>query len=227
MNMNDLILVAGGTGGVGRAVVEQLKAEGRLVRVLARDAARARDVLGAVDIVQGDTRDPQSLAPALQGVRYVVCATGSRDPAGPNSPQAVDYQGVSHLVAAARQAGVEHFVLVSTIFATRHDHPLNNFGQVLTWKLKGEDALRASGLTYTIVRPGGLTDEPAGQRALVFDQGDRISGRTARADVARVCIEALRQPQARNVTFEVVETEGAPRADLGSLFENLQTDAGL
>jgi uncharacterized protein YbjT (DUF2867 family) len=70
-------------------------------------------------------------------------------------------------------------------------------------KRRGEDVLRASGLGYTVVRPGPLREEPGGYRALVFDQGNRISHAISCADVADVALKALHDGAARNKTFEV------------------------
>uniref|UniRef100_A0A453SNF3 NAD(P)-binding domain-containing protein n=1 Tax=Aegilops tauschii subsp. strangulata TaxID=200361 RepID=A0A453SNF3_AEGTS len=67
----------------------------------------------------------------------------------------------------------------------------------------GEDALRRSGLGYTIVRPGPLQEEPGGQRALIFDQGNRISQAISCADVADICVKALHDSTARNKSFDV------------------------
>lgn len=67
----------------------------------------------------------------------------------------------------------------------------------------GEAKLRNSGLGYTIVRPGPMIEEPGGYKALVFDQGNRITQRISYADVADVCLKALHDPLARNTTFEV------------------------
>lgn len=75
--------------------------------------------------------------------------------------------------------------------------------KVLRAKQAGEAALRNSGLGYTIIRPGPLQEEPGGQRALVFDQGDRISQSISCADVADVCVKALHNPTARNKSFDV------------------------
>ena len=75
--------------------------------------------------------------------------------------------------------------------------------KVLSCKRKGEAALRNSGLGYTIVRPGTLVEEAGGYKALVFDQGNRISQAISCADVADVCLKALHNPAARNKTFEV------------------------
>ncbi|KAL1300989.1 uncharacterized protein LOC107612804 isoform X1 [Arachis ipaensis] len=75
--------------------------------------------------------------------------------------------------------------------------------QVLKAKRAGEDSLRRSGLGYTIVRPGPLEEEPGGQRALIFDQGNRISQGISCADVADICVKALHDSSARNKSFDV------------------------
>ncbi|XP_020582630.1 uncharacterized protein LOC110026145 [Phalaenopsis equestris] len=92
------------------------------------------------------------------------------------------------------------FILVSCtgsgIESSRRD-------QVLKAKKAGEDSLRRSGLGYTIIRPGPLQEEPGGQRALIFDQGNRISQGISCADVADICVKALHDPTARNKSFDV------------------------
>ncbi|TVU07702.1 hypothetical protein EJB05_41068, partial [Eragrostis curvula] len=79
----------------------------------------------------------------------------------------------------------------------------NRREQVLKAKKAGEDALRRSGLGYTIIRPGPLQEEPGGQRALIFDQGNRISQGISCADVADICVKALHDSTARNKSFDV------------------------
>ncbi|XP_060191420.1 protein HIGH CHLOROPHYLL FLUORESCENCE PHENOTYPE 173, chloroplastic isoform X1 [Lycium barbarum] len=73
---------------------------------------------------------------------------------------------------------------------------------ILTFKLKGEDEIRESGIPYSIVRPCALTEEPAGAD-LIFDQGDNITGKISREEVARICVAALKSPYACDKTFEV------------------------
>ncbi|MFN8561933.1 MAG: NAD(P)H-binding protein [Anaerolineae bacterium] len=92
---------------------------------------------------------------------------------------------------------------------------------------QGEDALRTSGLLYTIVRPGGLTDAPGGASALKVDQGDRISGMISRSDVAAVCVAALDEIATYHTTFEIVAEEGTPPEHLPNLFASLKTDREL
>ena len=224
MAMEEIYLVAGATGALGQQIVSRLLRRGKHVRALVRDKTKGRALLGEnLELVQGDTRQIDTLHDAARDVRIVICVTGTNTAEGANDPQAVDYEGVRNLVNAAKGAGVQHFLLVSSLGVTQEEHPLNSFGRVLEWKKKGEDALRESGLDYTIIRPGGLTDEPGGQRALKLDQGDKLSGRVSRADVADISLHALTHPNARNVTFELIESEGQ-QADLDSLFDSLKSD---
>ncbi|MEM9529859.1 MAG: SDR family oxidoreductase [Pseudomonadota bacterium] len=222
------VLVAGATGRTGVKVVESLLAQGYPVRAMVRNEAKARELLpAAVEIRVADVTDANAVAGAMAGVADVVTAIGSTSPAGPNSPEFVDYGGVVNLVTAAKAAGVDQFVLVSSLGATKVDHYLNkNFGNVLIWKLKGEDNLRASGLAYTVVRPGGLSDDAARTGKLVLDQGDTLeTGRISRADVAEICVAALSSPAARNRTFEVIAEAGATDRDWDGLFTPLQPDS--
>lgn len=219
-------LVAGATGGTGRALVKNLLAQGYQVRALVRDAARAQQVLGdEVDYRVGDVRDIETLRPAMEGVDFVISAIGAGRSDPKNGPEAVDYGGVKNLASAAHEAGVQQFVLISSGGATQEDHELNKmFNNILRWKFKGEEALRSSGLTYTVVRPGGLSDNPGGEQQLIFAQGDNSAGRITREDVALICIQALQVPAARNRTFEAFSSETSGSNDWPTMFSALQPD---
>lgn len=129
------------------------------------------------------------------------------------------------------------FVLVSSAGVTRPGRPginlseeppavrLNDeLGGILTWKLKGEDSLRESGIAYTIIRPCALTEE-AGGKELIFEQGDNIRGKISREDVAELCVRSLQLSKACNVTFEVKQKEdNANYIDWQRLFSDLKTD---
>lgn len=100
-------------------------------------------------------------------------------------------------------------------------------------KFKGEEALRQSGLPYTIVRPGGLKDGPSGEKKLVIKQGDKTSGSVARSDVAAVSVAALKDPAAKNVTLELTsqaslgegETVPSLAEQLKLVFKGLKPDS--
>jgi len=226
-----IVLVAGATGGTGQEVVEQALAQGYRVRALVRDEAKARRLFGdRVQYAVGDVRQPRTLRGAVKGADYVISALGSnvqRDPE--NSPERVDYLGVKALAEAARAAGVKQFVLVSSMGVTHPDHELNrNLDNILLWKLKGEQAVRATGINYTIVRPGRLTNEPAGEEGVKIMQGDprHADGSISRAALASVLVDVLGRERLANVTFEVVGEAGASRADLADLYNGLRPDVG-
>ena len=221
-----LVLVAGATGKTGSKVVAELQARGFPVRAFVRDAARAAERLGPeVEAAVGDLRDPASIAAALDGVGAIINAAGSGVPAADdNMPEHVDFEGARNLAEAAAAAGVGHHVLVSSQGVTHDGHALNRmFNNILVWKRRGEEAVTASGVAYTIVRPGGLNDEPGGIQKIAFDQGDKSEqGRIiSRTDVARVCVAALEHEDARNKVFEIhgagVEAETDFAAEFAAL----------
>ena len=222
----ELVLVAGATGRTGQQIVRELNAAGFKVRALVRDPASARAVLGdSVEYATGDVRQRPTLDAALRGVRYAISAIGAtrKDPA--NAPEFVDFQGVRNLAEAAAGAKLEQLVIVSSSGVTHKDHMLNKmFNNVLLWKAQGEAAVRASGVPYTIVRPGGLTDKPGGQNGVRLEQGDQGTGVIPRADVARVCVAALKSPAARNRTFELYSAQTPPETDWDALFGKLKAD---
>jgi uncharacterized protein YbjT (DUF2867 family) len=224
-----VVLVAGATGGTGQEVVEQALARGLRVRALVRDEAKARMLFGdRVQYAVGDVREPRTLKRAVKGVGQVISALGAnvqRDPE--NSPELVDYAGVKALAEAAKAAGVSQFILVSSMGVTHPDHQTNAMiGNILSWKLKGEDAVRATGINYTIVRPGELTNEPGGRRGVRITQGDPPNGEGAisRSDVASVLVSAIGREDLYGKTFEVVGDHGRPRIEWASLYNGLQPD---
>lgn len=225
--MSQPILVAGATGGVGQHLVGRLMAQEKPVRALVRSAARASARFGNQDLltlVEGDTRETITLPNAVVGAGAVICTIRAKAPVGDGSPEKIDYEGVRNLVLAARNAGVRRFILVSALGVTHPDHPLNNFGRAMDWKRKGEDALRTSGLLYTIIRPGTLNDTPGGANGIRIDQGDRMSGAISRSDVAAICAAALDEIATYHSTFEIINEPTRPPESLRDLFASLKTD---
>ncbi|MEO0927844.1 MAG: CIA30 family protein [Cyanobacteria bacterium J06643_13] len=96
-------------------------------------------------------------------------------------------------------------------------------GGILTWKLAGESAIKSSGLTYTIVRPCALTEQP-GDKVLYAEQGDNLRGQVSRDAIAELCIQAMNSPQAINKTFEVNETTQQGETNWSKLLAALESD---
>ena len=96
-------------------------------------------------------------------------------------------------------------------------------GGILTWKLRGEEVIKSSGLTYTIIRPCALTEKP-GDKILYVEQGDNLRGQVSRDAIAKLCIEAVNLPEAVNKTFEVKEQEQQGQTNCRELLSNLKKD---
>jgi uncharacterized protein YbjT (DUF2867 family) len=219
------ILVAGAAGETGRIIVRKLIERGHAPHVLVRDSAAAKKLLGKEPIYfQGDVRDIQTLLPAVKDAKAIISVIGTRTPVGKNCPKRVDFEGIKNLVQAACQSGVQRFIHVSSIGVTHPEHPMNGFGHILSWKLKGETVLRKSNLPYTIVRPGGLKNTSGGRRIITVGQGDQMLGMLSREDLAEVCLQVLDHPQTHSTTFEVIETDQKGSTNWESIFANLICD---
>ena len=220
--MAQLITMIGGSGRTGSIAVERLRASGASIQVLSRH--ETRDAQG-VEIVAGSITDPNAVQRAVQGANGVLVVVESADGGdGPNSPEQVHFHGMQHVIAAARMQNTQ-IVQVSQIYITRPER-YPEVRDVIHWRDQAERALRASGLPYTIVRPAWLTDAPAGQQAVRFEQGDTGEGEVSRADVAEACVQALRDEAAHGRTFELYNAPGEPTADWHPLFAALQADTG-
>src|SRR6516225_5013402 len=144
-----VVLIAGGTGTLGRETLRLLADRGLKVRVLTRDPARARGLEGeGIEIVAGDVRNPASLGPALVGVQTVISALSGYGPNSGADPRTVDGAGNCNLIEAAEQATVEHFVLIS-VHAAAPEHPM----ELMRMKFLAEQELKRSRLAWTIIRP--------------------------------------------------------------------------
>jgi uncharacterized protein YbjT (DUF2867 family) len=149
-----VILVAGGTGRLGRIVVQRLLSAGEQVRVLSRGGSTETPWSGAaLELMVGDVRDRQAVARAVAGARVVISAMSAFGMKGV-TPREVDLDGNLNLIAAADStAGVERFVLVSVRGASAQ-HPM----ELARMKYGAEQSLRQSRLAWTILRPSTFTE---------------------------------------------------------------------
>jgi len=214
--------VAGAAGETGRRIVQELVARNIPVRALVRDIETARGVLPAdVELVEGDVLKSESLTAALGDSTVLLCATGAKPSFDPTGPYKVDYEGTKNLVDAAKARGIEHFVFVSSLCTSQLFHPLNLFWLILVWKKQAEEYIQRSGLTYTIVRPGGLKNEDNPDSIVMQSADTLFEGSIPRQKVAQVCVESLFEPEARNKIVEIVAKAEAPAKSFGELFANV------
>jgi uncharacterized protein YbjT (DUF2867 family) len=212
--------VAGATGETGRRIVQALVNQGFAVKALVRDIDRAKALLPeGVDLVVGDVLDRKGLEAAMTGCEVVLSATGARPSFDPTGPYLVDFEGNKNLVDVAKAAGIGHFVMVSSLCVSKNFHPLNLFWLVLVWKKQAEQYLECSGLVYTIVRPGGLSNDDARSDGVVMQGADQLfEGSLPRLKVAQVCVAALGTEAARNKIVEIVARPEAPQVAMAELF---------
>jgi uncharacterized protein YbjT (DUF2867 family) len=214
--------VAGATGETGRRIVQQLVDRGIPVRAMVRNREMAKALLpDSVEIVTGDVLKPNTLATAIGDATVIFCATGAKPSLDPTGPYQVDFEGTKNLVNAAKTQGIEQFILVSSLCVSQLLHPLNLFWGVLVWKKWAEEYIQRSGLAYTIVRPGGLTNEDNSHQILMAKADQLSDGRIPRTKVAQVCVEAAQQPAARNQIVEIVAKPDLPERTIATLFSEV------
>jgi uncharacterized protein YbjT (DUF2867 family) len=211
-----MILVAGATGALGGEICRRLIERRNPVRALVRatsDPAKVEALtkLGCT-VVVGDLKHRVSLDQACADAEAVISTVSMIRTAKPgDSFEATDERGTLNLIAAAKAAGVDHFVYVSFDTDSVPDSPLR------TAKAKVEEALRASSMTYTILQPSYFMEtwlgphlgvDVANARAQVFGSGDRKMDYVSLYDVAELAVQSLTNAAARNTTLRF----GGPQA---------------
>jgi uncharacterized protein YbjT (DUF2867 family) len=177
-----MILVTGATGTVGREVVAQLLTAGQRVRAMTRDPTKV-NLNGGVEVVQGDFNAPDTLASAVKGVERVFSLTFG--------PQTGIHE--KNLARAAKASGVRHIVKLSALGGddkTRND--------IRKWHDEGEQAIRETGIAWTVLRPGAFMSNALHWRESIRAQGKVFSnygdGKLPPVhprDIAAVAVRAL------------------------------------
>jgi len=213
------VFVAGATGQTGRHIVSQLVTRNISVRALVRNLELAKQILPLeVDLVLGNVLNAGDLGEAIADCDVLICATGAKPSLNALEPYLVDYIGTKNLVNAAKTKNIKHFAIVSSLCVSKFFHPLNLFWLVLFWKKQAEQYIQNSGLTYTIVRPGGLLNNEK-QGGLVMSVADTLfEGSIPRTKVAQVMVEALFEQAARNKLVEIVTKANIPDRPIAELF---------
>ena len=226
-----MFLVVGATGpiGLGAEICRLLRSEGRPTRALARrtsDARRTENLRNmGVDLIEGDLKDPESLKPACRDVRTVISTASILVSRQPNDTvEQVDSRGHRDLIDVAKACGVESFLFTSFSGAIDGDFPFRNA------KRDVERHLKASGLTYTILRPvffmevwlnpiGGF--DFANARASIYGEGQNKISWLSFYDVARFALMCIDNPSVRNATVELGGPEPLSPLEVVRVFEDL------
>jgi uncharacterized protein YbjT (DUF2867 family) len=198
MSNSKNVLVAGASGTTGRIVIDLLKKSDHYTPIaMVRKQEQVEEFeKNHVSTVHADLTE--GLSDVVSHADLVLFAAGS----GGKEVIEVDQEGAKNLTDAAKKADIKKFVMLSSMGA---DDPSKNEGlkDYLIAKQNADDHLRASGLLYSIVRPGALTNEGhTGTIELKEKLGTQ--GSISRADVAQTLIEVLDQNVMKNQTFEII-----------------------
>jgi uncharacterized protein YbjT (DUF2867 family) len=186
------VAIAGGHGKIALPLSSLLTREGIAVRGLIRNPSHAEDLrqAGAEPAIIDLERDDSALPGLITGAAAVVFAAGAGPGSGAPRKQTMDRDGALRLIAACQEAGVRRYLMISAMGARELVAAGDDvFTVYLRAKHEADQALSASGLDYTIVRPGGLTDDPPS--GLIRIGADLAPGSIPRADVAATLAAVL------------------------------------
>ncbi|MCO5787930.1 NAD-dependent dehydratase [Pseudomonas sp. G11-1] len=199
------IFIIGGAGKVGRYLARQLAQRGHEARTLHRNAQQADELqaLGAVPVLGNLLElDADGLAALMGDSDAVVFTAGAGGKGGPQMTNAIDGQGLELAVAAAQQAGVQRFLLVSAFpEAGRNKVVSDTFENYMAVKKRADVHLAESDLDWVILRPGTLLDSPGTGKVragLAIPYGD-----VPREDVAATLLALIEQPAVNRMIVEL------------------------
>lgn len=199
------VAIAGGHGQIALRLARVLSERGDRVRSLIRNPDHADDVraTGAEPVVCDlEHAAEEEVATAIAGADAVVFAAGAGPGSGSERKDTMDYGGAVKLIAAAKQGGIRRYVIVSSVGADANAPGDDTFAVYLRAKGRADDDLRASGLDYTVVRPGRLTNAPGTGSVALGEGVDR--GEIPRDDVAAVLAAVLPASSTIGKTLDLV-----------------------
>ncbi len=207
------ILIAGATGHTGKRVIEILnnsQSFNPLALIRKEEQQQQFDDMD-VETVMGDLEG--DVSHTMKGIDKVIFAAGSGSKTGPEKTIAVDQEGAKKLIDAAKKAKVKKFVMLSAMGA---DEPSKNkdLEHYLKAKKEADEYLMDSGLNYTIVRPGSLTDDLGLAKVKVAKGSLNERGEISRDDVAFILVMSLADPLVKNMVFEAIEGEESIKSAL-------------
>lgn len=199
------VAVFGANGQIGQHIIQQLSAHPEheeIALVRKQDQLEAFQKDGVNATLTNLTDNVSELSQSLKGADAVIFSAGSGGNTGSDMTLQIDLDGAVKAMEAAQLAGIKRFVIVSALQAHNREFWPDEMAPYYIAKHYADRELMRSGLDYTIVRPGLLTnDEPAHQ----VQTGDSITeGQIARADVAETIVELIDKPNAAGKAFDLV-----------------------
>jgi uncharacterized protein YbjT (DUF2867 family) len=198
------VVIAGGHGKIALHLERLLADAGHRVLALIRSRDQDSDVREAgAEPVICDLEQEDDLSHYVRGADAVVFAAGAGPGSGPERKRTVDLGAAVKLIDAARRVGAPRYLIVSSVGAHDPSSASEEMRPYLEAKGEADRRLADSGLDWTIVRPGRLTDDPGTGRVLLSDDMSTY-GEVPREDVARVLAASLGEPRTIGKTFVLV-----------------------
>ncbi|WP_214769612.1 MULTISPECIES: SDR family oxidoreductase [unclassified Exiguobacterium] len=208
------VFIIGANGKVGRHVAKQLSDSTHEVRVGLRSPDQFSDfeALGLTPVLLDLEQNMASIQDALGDSDVVIFTAGSGGHTGADKTMLIDLDGAAKSIAAAEQQNAKQFIMVSALNADSPETWSDSMKPYYVAKHYADRLLRDSKLNYTILRPGGLSDD-AGTGAVTTDPSDADTKSIAREDVAAVIVASIGQETASRQTITLLEGE-TPIADV-------------
>ncbi|WP_417885312.1 SDR family oxidoreductase [Zunongwangia sp.] len=203
------ILIAGATGNTGKRIVEILNSSesfAPVAMIRKEEQQQIFDDMGVKSVLADLEGDVNKAFEKVPEIDKVIFAAGSGSKTGADKTTSVDEEGAKKLIDAAKENKVKKFILLSSMGTNNPEEADESMQHYLKAKKAADEYLQASGLTYTIVRPGQLSDDMGIAKVKVAKQLGEY-GEIPRDDVAFIMVMALADPLTKNMVFEAIEGE--------------------
>ena len=212
------VLVVGSNGQIGRHLINLLKdCQDHTVRAMVRkpEQAEAFAKIGVETALADLEGSVEEIAQAAQGCDAIVFTAGSGGHTGADKTLLVDLDGAVKTMEAAEQAGINRYIMVSAMQAHNRSNWNEQIKPYYVAKHYADRMLAASSLTYTIIRPGGLLNEPGTGRITIAENLTR--GTIPREDVAQTIFACLTKKQTFRRSFDLISGQTLIPAALENL----------
>ncbi|WNQ11802.1 SDR family oxidoreductase [Paenibacillus aurantius] len=202
------VLVVGANGQVGRHLIPLVSESGEhtAIAMVRKEEQAASYAAQGIETVVADLEGTvEELAKAAKGCEAIVFTAGSGGQTGYDKTLLIDLDGAGKMIEAAEKVGIQRFLMVSALQAHNRENWSDSIRPYYAAKHYADKLLEASGLTYTIIRPGGLLNEPGTGKVLAAPNLTR--GSIPREDVARTVLAALTEERTYNKAFDLISGE--------------------
>ena len=212
------ILIAGSTGQTGKRVIEILNNTQNFKPVAMIRKEEQKQIFDDMEVESVIADLEGDIDHAFKGIDRVIFAAGSGSKTGPEKTTAVDQEGAKKMVDAAKKHNVKKFIMLSSM-GTDNPEEGGDLEHYLRAKKEADDYLVDSGIVYTILQPGRLTDD-MGLAKVKLAPKLKERGEISRDDVAFLLVMCLADPLGKNMAFQALEGEESIKSALVELSRN-------